>query len=295
MRSNIRGLQAFCAAAQHLSFKEAANDLCLTPSAVSHQISELEEHLGAQLFKRSTRSIALTAEGATLYQEISPSLKTIEEATNKIRKTETRHSLLVQMPEFFTSELLMPHIAEFTSTHKDIDLNIEGLGVEEELNSDADITVVLTRKTPNARKVARLFPIRYVPVCSQERISHFDVEDETAIGLLNKSTLLLHKARPHAWKYWAENAGLSELKPEKTIYVDSMFALARAAEQGVGVALIPLPVSKDWLDTGSLIPLHEKHLVTEDFYWILINGNSSKRKSALLFFQWMLEKFQKYR
>ena len=66
MRSNIRGLQAFCAAAQHLSFKEAANDLCLTPSAVSHQISELEDHLGAQLFKRSTRSIALTAEGATL-------------------------------------------------------------------------------------------------------------------------------------------------------------------------------------------------------------------------------------
>lgn len=295
MRSNIRGLQAFCAAAQHLSFKEAANDLCLTPSAVSHQISELEEHLGAQLFKRSTRSIALTAEGATLYQEISPSLKTIEDATNKIRKTESRHSLLVQMPEFFASELLMPHISEFTSAHKDIDLNIEGLGVEEELNSEADITVVLTRKTPNARKVARLFPIRYVPVCNQERIGHFDAEDETALSLLNKSTLLLHKARPHAWKYWAENAGLSELKPEKTIYVDSMFALARAAEQGVGVALIPLPVSKDWLDTGSLIPLHEEHLVTEDFYWILINGNSSKRKSALLFFQWMLEKFQKYR
>ena len=54
MRSNIRGLQGFWAAAQHLSFKEAANDLCLTPSAVSHQISELEDHLGEQLFKRST-------------------------------------------------------------------------------------------------------------------------------------------------------------------------------------------------------------------------------------------------
>ena len=66
MRSNIRGLQTFCVAAQHLSFKEAASDLCLTPSAVSHQISELEGHLGAKLFKRSTRSIALTNEGAAL-------------------------------------------------------------------------------------------------------------------------------------------------------------------------------------------------------------------------------------
>ena len=295
MRSNIRGLQAFCAAAQHLSFKEAANDLCLTPSAVSHQISELEDHLGAQLFKRSTRSIALTAEGATLYEEVSPSLKAIEDATNKIRKTETRHSLRVQMPEFFTSELLMPYINEFTSAHKDIDLNIEGLGVEQEMNSDADITVVLTRKTPKARKVARLFPIKYVPVCNQTKIDQDQTGDQNALRVLNNSTLLLHKARPHAWKYWAENAGLAELKPKKIIYVDSMFSLARAAEQGVGIALIPLPVSKDWLESGSLIPVHTKHLVTEDFYWILINGNSSKRKAALLFFQWMLEKFQKYR
>ena len=93
-------------------------------------------------------------------------------------------------------------------------------------------------------------------------------------------------------KYWAENAGLAELKPKKIIYVDSMFSLARAAEQGVGIALIPLPVSKDWLESGSLIPVHNQHLVTEDFYWILINGNSSKRKAALIFFQWMLENFK---
>ena len=137
-----------------MSFKEAANDL-FNSSAVGGKISELEDHLGAQLFKRSTRSIALTAEGATLYEEVSPSLKAIEDATNKIRKTETRHSLLVQMPNFL-QVVLMPHIKEFTSAHKDIDLNIEGLGVEQEMNSDADITVVLTRKTPKARKVARL-------------------------------------------------------------------------------------------------------------------------------------------
>ena len=92
-----------------------------------------------------------------------------------------------------------------------------------------------------------------------------------------------------------ENAGLSKLNPGKIIFVDSMFALARAAEQGVGIALLPLPVSQDWLNTGSLIPLHTNHLVTEDFYWILINGNSSRQRSALLFFQWMLDKFQKYR
>lgn len=295
VRSNIRGLQTFCVAAQHLSFKEAASDLCLTPSAVSHQISELEGHLGAKLFKRSTRSIALTNEGAALYQDISPSLKTIEDATDKIRKSETRDSLLVQLPEFFASELLMPHINEFTSENREIDLNIEGLDVEGELNSEADITVVLTRKTPKARKVARLFPISYMPVCSPSRLKDVGSEDEAVINVINNATLMLHKARPYAWHQWAENAGLSKLNPRKIIFVDSMFALARAAEQGVGIALLPLPVSQDWLNTGSLVPLHTSHLATEDFYWILINGNSSRQRSALLFFQWMLDKFQKYR
>ena len=118
---------------------------------------------------------------------------------------------------------------------------------------------------------------------------------EMCIRDRNNSTLMLHKARPYAWHQWAENAGLSKLSPRKIIFVDSMFALARAAEQGVGIALLPLPVSQDWLNTGSLIPLHTNHLVTEDFYWILINGNSSRQRSALLFFQWMLDKFQKYR
>ena len=84
------------------------------------------------------------------------------------------------MPEFFTSELLMPHIKEFTSANKDIDLNIEGLGVEQEMNSDADITVVLTRKIPKARKVARLFPIRYVPVCNQTKIDQDQTGDQNA-------------------------------------------------------------------------------------------------------------------
>lgn len=118
-----RGLHTFCAAAENLSFKKTANELCLTPSAVSHQISELEDYLGTQLFKRKTRSIALTNDGSLLYEEVSPYLKAIDLATEKIRQSRKRYALQVQMPEFFASELLMPHISEFTSLHTDIDLH----------------------------------------------------------------------------------------------------------------------------------------------------------------------------
>jgi LysR family transcriptional regulator, glycine cleavage system transcriptional activator len=290
MQIQHRGLRTFCTAAEHLSFKKAANQLCLTPSAVSHQISDLEEELGTKLFKRLTRSISLTQDGTHLYREINPYLRAIDEATQKIKKKKKRYQLLVQMPEFFASELLMPRINEFSETYPDVDLRIEGLGITDEPNPAADINIVLSRKTPNAIKAEKLFPIRYVPACSAKQMKQWQAEGTTDLAAINKATILLHKARPNAWEQWAANAGITDLRPKKIIYVDSMFALSRAAEQSVGIALIPLPVSQEWFDSGSLVALHESHLVTEDFYWLTLNGNSN-RKVSLTFWRWLVATF----
>ncbi|MEX0963893.1 MAG: LysR family transcriptional regulator [Pseudohongiellaceae bacterium] len=292
MQTQHRGLRTFCTAAELLSFKKAASELCLTPSAVSHQINELEEQLGTKLFKRLTRSITLTQDGSLLYTEINPYLRAIDEATDKIRKTKTRHPLLVQMPEFFASELLMPRMSGFADAHPDIDLQIEGLGITDDLNPAADINIVLSRKTPKAIKVEKLFPIRYVPACSLQLKSKWESEGITELAAIQKATILLHKARPKAWEQWAANAGIADLKPKKIIYVDSMFALSRAAEQSVGIALMPLPVSQDWFDSGSLVALHNSHLETEDYYWLVLNGNSNKR-IALTFWHWLIETFNR--
>lgn len=290
MQAQHRGLRTFCTAAELLSFKKAASELCLTPSAVSHQINELEEQLGTKLFKRLTRSITLTQDGSHLYAEINPYLRAIDEATEKIRKTKTRHPLLVQMPEFFASELLMPRMNAFTEAHPDIDLQIEGLGITDDQNPAADINIVLSRKTPQAIKSEKLFPIRYVPACSQTLKSKLEQDGATELEAIQNATILLHKARPKAWEQWAANAGVADLEPRKIIYVDSMFALSRAAEQSVGIALMPLPVSQDWFDSGALVALHESHLETADYYWLVLNGNSNKR-IALTFWHWLVQTF----
>lgn len=290
MQTQHRGLRTFCTAAEHLSFKKAANELSLTPSAVSHQISDLEEELGTKLFKRLTRSISLTQDGSHLYREINPYLRAIDNATTKIRRQKTRYPLLVQMPEFFASELLMPRMNEFSEAYPNIDLRIEGIGITDDLNPAADINILLSRKTPNAIKVAKLFPIRYIPACSREQKKKWELEEISELAAIKKATILLHKARPKAWEQWAKNAGVVGLRPKKIIYVDSMFALSRAAEQGVGIALMPLPVSQDWFDSGSLVALHESHLVTEDYYWLILNGNSN-RKISLVFWHWLIKTF----
>jgi LysR family glycine cleavage system transcriptional activator len=196
----------------------------------------------------------------------------------------------VQMPEFFASELLMPRMNEFSEAYPDIDLRIEGIGITDDLNPAADINILLSRKTPNAIKVAKLFPIRYIPACSREQKKKWELEGISELAAIKKATILLHKARPKAWEQWAKNAGVEGLRPKKIIYVDSMFALSRAAEQGVGIALMPLPVSQDWFDSGSLVALHESHLVTEDYYWLILNGNSN-RKISLVFWHWLIKTF----
>ncbi len=293
MSRNLRGLNTFCTVARLLSFKKSAKELYLTPSAISHQIAELELQLGAKLFYRTTRSIALTNEGLDLYRKVHTHLKAIEQAAEEIRDPAAKQYLHLQLPEFFASELLMPAIPEFASLNKNIKLQIEAADINENENPRADVTIILSQNRPKAEITYPLFPIRYVPACSQKFLdSNLDIS-ESPIQLVNTSTLITHSSRPTLWNRWKDYANLKMLEPDKVIYVDSMFALARAAESGVGIALIPLPISQEWLDNKILVSLHQKQLKTDDYYWISINNNSSQLETARVFAEWLFKKFSK--
>ena len=256
MRKNLRWLYTFCTVARVLNYKRAAEELFLTPSAISHQISELELQLGAKLFQRTTRSMVLTSKGLKLYQKVLPHLQAIDLATQEVSGPKAKQHLHVQLPEFFASELLMPAIPEFASNNKNIELQIEGADINENKNPKADVTILLNQNKPKAKITFPLFPIRYVPACSKAFLDANNSGTEQPIEIVNKSTLITHSSRPTLWSRWKDYANLKMLQPEKVIYVDSMFALARAAESGVGIALVPLPISQAWLNNNILVTLH---------------------------------------
>ena len=291
MRKNLRWLYTFCTVARVLNYKRAAEELFLTPSAISHQISELELQLGAKMFQRSTRSMVLTSEGLRLYQKILPHLQAIDIATQEVSGPLAKQHLHVQLPEFFASELLMPAISEFASNNKNIELQIEGAEINEHKNPKADVTILLNQNKPKAKITFPLFPIRYVPACSRAFLDANHSDNEQPIEIINRSTLITHSSRPTLWSRWKDYANLKILQPEKVIYVDSMFALARAAESGVGIALVPLPISQAWLNNNILVTLHHKQLITEDFYWISINDDTVQTKAARVFVDWLIKKF----
>ena len=111
----------FCVSARTLSFKTAAAQMYLTPSAVSHQVRELEDHLGVKLFERKTRALELTAEGRQLLEECEPLLISIEDSVIRVSRRRQRR---VVLPPFFASELFIPRLAGFYAAQPDIDIQM---------------------------------------------------------------------------------------------------------------------------------------------------------------------------
>lgn len=289
MQTPIRGLRSFCFAARTLSFKDAANQLYLTPSAVSHQIKQLEEQLGIELFERQTRSIRLTAAGKNFYDSVSPLIKALEKTINEFSQLQENVTISITLPEFFASELLMPKLSEWTSEHPNTNLQLNTLKTRKELTKQSDLSIVLSSSKPHEGVVHELFSLSYTPACNKE---NWQAWQENPFQALNEVPLILHKARPWAWHQWAEHAGVEDFAPKQIIQVDSMFGVARAAQQGMGIALIPLPISQTWFDEQWLFNFTDMPLKTKDKYYLVQHEPAETNAQLELFIKWMLDTFK---
>ncbi|MBQ4798886.1 LysR family transcriptional regulator [Pseudoalteromonas sp. MMG006] len=290
MQTPIRGLRSFCFAARSLSFKHAANELYLTPSAVSHQIKQLEEQLGIELFQRKTRSISLTTAGKNFFDAISPIISTLEGTINEFSQMQQNTNLTITLPEFFASELLMPKLSEWTSEHPNINLQMDTLKTRKELTRHSDLSIVLSSSKPTEGLATELFNLEYIPACNEKLLKQWKDDHCQA---LNQVPLILHKARPWAWHQWAEKAGIDDFSPSQIIQIDSMFGVARAAQQGIGISLIPLPISQSWLDEQWLYKLFERPLTTKDKYYLVQHETNTPNPALDLFAKWVVSTFRK--
>ncbi|BED89071.1 MULTISPECIES: LysR family transcriptional regulator [unclassified Pseudoalteromonas] len=290
MQTPIRGLRSFCFAAKSLSFKHAAKELYLTPSAVSHQIKQLEEQLGIELFQRQTRSISLTAAGKNFFDAISPIIYTLENTINEFSQLQQNTNITITLPEFFASELLMPKLSEWTSEHPNINLQMDTLKTRKELTRHSDLSIVLSSSKPTEGLTTELFNLEYIPACNEKLLKQWKDDHCQA---LNQVPLILHKARPWAWHQWAEKAGIDDFSPTQIIQIDSMFGVARAAQQGIGISLIPLPISQSWFDEKWLYKLFQQPLTTKDKYYLVQHEANTPNPALDLFAKWVVSTFRK--
>ncbi len=290
IQTPIRGLRSFCIAARCLSFKHAAEQLHISASAVSHQIRQLETQLDKQLFRRHTRAIELTAEGKAFHQALWPLIEQLEKTISDFTISKDASPITIRLPEFFASEIFVPKLPEWSEQNPSINLQLETVNKSNDAANTADLSIVLASSKPSDAVIYDLFPISYVPACSPTLYKKLKPLGTRA---LFKVPLILHQSRPWAWHHWAEASKIEEFEPSRIVQVDSMFSVARAAQQGLGIALIPLPNSQSWFDEGAVLPLFHQSLHTKDSYYLIQHDWRAPRHDLNLFVQWILSTFSK--
>ncbi len=288
IQTPIRGLRSFCIAAKCLSFKHAASQLYLTPSAVSHQIKQLEEQLDVQLFKRQTRAIELTQAGKRFYDQVQPIISNLENTIADFTDNQQNKTITISLPEFFASELFVPKLSEWTALNPDINLQLETVKASDQKATNTDLSVVLANGKPNGSIVHELFPISYVPACNKKIYKKWAIH---GVGALNSVPLILHQSRPWSWHQWADKAGVNNFDPKQIIQFDSMFGVARAAQQGMGIALVPLPISRTWFSEQFLIKIFEQELITNDRYYLIQHQDIQSSPELVTFADWVKQCF----
>jgi LysR family glycine cleavage system transcriptional activator len=284
---SLKAIKTFQIAARHSSFAVAADELCITPSAVSHQIKTLETQLGLPLFSRGARALALTDAGARYLEQIDDLFTRLESVTEQLRARFGRSSVRLHVPAYFASEMLLPRLSEFSKLHDGVDLRIDTSGAHGRSHvAEADISVVVGTGPWNGLVAHPLFAQTMVAACSPGLLAEKPVrryED------LNSHTLLVHEARRDDWDRWAANVGLKGLNPAQIVRIDSMSAAMRAAEKKIGIALLPAELSRRKFQSARLVRVFDEELVTQEDYTLLVRTEDENRDDIRALCAWLIE------
>lgn len=279
----------FCTAARLRSFKAAADELCLTPSAVSHQMKELEETLGVRLFDRKPRALELTHAGAILLEEVEPLLEALDRTLAQVARRGGRRTLRVLLPPFFASELFIPRLAGFCAEHPEINIQIDTHDPRPSTHpASADVSILIADAAPQGLQYSRLFALSLTAVCAPQ---HTAAVARLGGSVFKEMALIVHKSRPNAWASWAEEVGLDTPEPKNVLEFDTLHAVVRAAERGIGVALVPTVHCEAWFRSGALVRIFSVELPTADTYYLVSRPKDADKADIRAFSDWMSAQF----
>lgn len=238
----LTALLAFERAATQLSFRRAARDLALSPSAISHQIRGLEAQFGIKLFVRGARSVRLTTDGERYLAKVSAALANLQEAgRDMLRQRRGGGELWISSLPFFTSTVLLPALPDFRRRNPALMLRIEATHQYADFNaSRVDVAIRYGREHSTGLKFEPLVAVSGLPVCAPALIK----AGLRAPQDLSRQVLIHLTTQPRSWPAWLKEAGIPELTPRGHLWLDSVPAMLEAAEHGLGVTLAMAPLIK---------------------------------------------------
>jgi len=244
-------LHLFEAAGRNLSFKKAGEELHLTPSAISHQIKSLEEHLDITLFRRITRGVELTSAGQQYLWVVQGVFKKLEMGTASLKRDFSSLALRISTVPSIASNIIIPRLKVFQSEFPGVELRIEtGLKLVDLRYDEFDLAIRIGDGNWPGVVVEKLFDIDVTPVCSAAFAEKHQLHH---IEQLSDVPLLHDAAMENGWAQWAKNFQLSKLESNSGLRLGSYDEVIQAARQSLGVALGGLPFEYAALKNGELV------------------------------------------
>jgi len=285
----LNTLPTFTAAAQCLSFKAAAEQLHLSPSAVSRQIQSLEASLDTQLFVRNNRSLQLTAAGRILLNSAQSSFELLSAAVTDISKDSTVHRLRLSVLPYFANNWLLPRLAQFTALNPEVQLSFDSESTYKRF--DADVTDGCFRFAPELRddlETLKLFRQYAVPVASPKLLERHGWSGDLAA--LNDMRWFDAAAQPDLWQQWQRIYQCESLTAKDRLSFDDAETALQAARESLGVVMGAWPLIERDIQQQRLVCLTEPHPALSETYYFVYSRNS-RQPSLLAMVEW-LRQFQ---
>jgi LysR family glycine cleavage system transcriptional activator len=263
----LAALKAFEATARHLSAKQAALELSVTPTAVSHQIRQLEAQLGQALFIRQPRQLILTPEGRALFEALRQGFDLMAEGIARLRAGQARPVLTVTTTPALAARWLMPRFGSFRAAHPEQDLKVHASYEVVPLDGrTADVAIRYGRGDWPGMAAEKLFDLSFVPACSP-RLQLRRPEDLLAQTLIHYEWQPGFVA-PADWRAWRRAAGLKALNTAGGLMFSDESHAVSAAIAGHGVVLMGRLSIADELRSGVLVQPFGPELPGDAYYLV---------------------------
>lgn len=276
-------MRLFEAAGRHLSFKTAAEDLNITPSAISHGVQTLEEWLGVELFIRGNRSLMLTEAGAVYLPQVQAALDMLARASESVPGRKPTGRLAVSVPPTFGMRWLAPRLRHFNERYPSIEVTVDTSHRRVEFARDGiDIAVRMGKGDWPGLHATCLVREKLIPVCAPHLAARIRTGED-----LGKTSLLHVTRAEEDWAAWSALAGVDISHITGGLRFDTIQMAIEAAVDGLGVVLGRLPLIEQDLATNRLVAVLGPPRFCSTGYWLVMQRESILRPEVNSFRNWI--------
>ncbi len=286
----LGSLRVFVAAARSQSVTGAAAALHLTHGAVSHQLRQLQDHLGIALFERHGRGLRLTAHGAAYAEELARAFADIDQATDRLLASRVYRRLRVSCMPSFAARWLLPRLGNFIARHPECDVEVQSSARLADIKGgEADVALRFGHGRYPGLNCRLLMKDWYYPVCSPDFHRRHELNSPAQL-----ITLPLLRSPDEHWLPWFSAAGLVIDEPQRGAIFDDSSLMLMAAASGQGVALARHTLAVDDLANGRLLRLFTTIIESPLAYYFLSRPADEEQPAVVSFRDWLFQEAASY-